>query len=175
MQAPLRIKARHAVVPPNIATRIERKAASLERAFDRITKCRVTIQGPPARRKGGEYTVKLDIAVPGKAIVINRRHAENLAVAVREAFDAARRQLEEFSRIRRNDVKRHEETPTGHIVRLFPDEGFGFIHLPEDREVYFHRNSVVEGAFDRLRVGTLVRFTEEQGDQGPQARSVSII
>ena len=175
MEIPLRIDTRHVVVPPNVAARIERQMNKLQRAFGRITDCRVAIEGPPGHRKGGEFTVSLDIGVPGKSIVINRRHARNLAVAVREAFDAARRQLEEYSRIRRNDVKRHEEIPTGHVVRLFPEEGFGFIHLPDGREVYFHRNSVLESAFDRLRIGARVRFLEEQGDQGPQASRVSVL
>ena len=177
MEKPLRIDSRNIVLPESIAKRIQRKAAKLDRAFDRITSCRVTVEAPNGvTRKGGRFHVRLDLTVPGKEIVISRHHAENLAIAVREAFDAAQRRLEEYSRIRRNDVKRRQGPPHGRVIRLFPESGFGFIQHEEDgREVYFHRNSVLESGFERLQVGARVRFAEEQGDEGPQASSVTVL
>jgi cold shock CspA family protein len=59
-------------------------------------------------------------------------------------------------------------------VRLFPEDGFGFLEAPDGREVYFHRNSVLEG-FETLEVGSEVRFAEEQGIEGPQASTVSLV
>ena len=174
MKAPLRIDSRNVVLPPSISKRINRRAAKLERVFDRITSCRVTIDSPSGSpRKGGQFNVRLELAVPGNQIVINRHHAENLAVAIRESFDAAQRKLEAYSRKRRYDVKRHAEPPEGRVVRLFSDDGYGFILTEDGREIYFHRNSVLDSAFDKLQTGSRVRFAEEQGNDGPQASTVT--
>ena len=63
----------------------------------------------------------------------------------------------------------------GKVLRVFPYEGYGFIDMSDGREVYFHRNSVVDGDFDRLAAGMEVRFSEEAGEQGPQASTVSLV
>ena len=47
--------------------------------------------------------------------------------------------------------------------------------LPNGREVYFHSNSVLDGAFSRLAVGTHVIFAEEMGEKGPQASTVKLL
>jgi cold shock CspA family protein len=70
-------------------------------------------------------------------------------------------------------VKIHEAPPKGRVVKLFPEEDYGFIETSDGREVYFHRNSVIDPAFDKLKEGTKVVFIEEQGDKGPQAKRVS--
>ena len=174
MSAQLRIDSRNVVVPESISKRINRRVTKLERVFHRMTSCKITIDGPQGLpRKGRQFGVRLDISVPGKEIVTNRHQADNLAVAVRLTFDAAQRQLEEYSRIRRQDVKRHQETPRGSIVRLFKEDGYGFISDEEGREIYFHRNSVLDPGFGDLQIGARVRFAEEQGNDGPQATSVA--
>ncbi|MDH3234225.1 MAG: cold shock domain-containing protein [Alphaproteobacteria bacterium] len=58
------------------------------------------------------------------------------------------------------------------MARVFGDEGYGFIRMPDGREIYFHRNSVVEGGWDRIDIGASVRFTEEPGEKGPHAHNV---
>jgi cold shock CspA family protein len=45
----------------------------------------------------------------------------------------------------------------------------------DGREIYFHRNSVIDLNFDRLEPGMEIRFSEAPGDQGPQASSVHVI
>jgi len=60
-------------------------------------------------------------------------------------------------------------------VKLFSEEGYGFLETPDGREIYFHRNSVIGSDFDRLEIGTEVRFAEETGEQGPQASTVTIV
>lgn len=173
MSAKFRIDSRNVVLPESISRRIDRKVAKLDRTFHRISTCKLTIDGPQGLpRKGGQFSVKLDLSVPGKEIVVTRNKAENLAIAVRQAFDAAQRQLEDYSRIRRQDVKRHEGPPTGSVVRLFPKDGYGFIADDQGREIYFHRNSVLESGFNDLEPGSRVRFAEEQGNDGPQASTV---
>jgi cold shock CspA family protein len=96
-------------------------------------------------------------------------------VAVRDAFRAARRQLEDYARKRRGHVKTHEPTPHGRIASIYPEMDYGKIETADRREIYFHRNSVIEADFDALTEGMEVRFMEEMGDQGPQATTVHLV
>ena len=96
------------------------------------------------------------------------------AVAVREAFDAARRRLEDFAREQRGAVKRHDVPSHGEVVELSADDGYGFIQAGENR-IYFNRASVLDDAFDALTVGTRVAFVEEPGEKGPQASTVRML
>jgi cold shock CspA family protein len=126
------------------------------------------------QHQGKLFAVHVDITVPGKELVVNRVEHEDLYVAVRDAFDAAKRQLEEHARKRRGDIKTHTEAPIGKVAKIFPFDGYGFIVTNDGREVYFHRNSVIEPTFDRLEEGTEVAFLEEQGKEGPQAVRVAV-
>ena len=101
---------------------------------------------------------------------------EDADVAIRDAFNAAGRSLEDHVRRARDEVKTHEPPLHGKIARLFPD-GFGFIALSDGEEVYFHQNSVYKGSFSQLAVGQDVRVAvdEEESDKGPQASSVTPI
>jgi cold shock CspA family protein len=112
----------------------------------------------------------------GKPCIRGDHHAvdEDLYVAIRDAFDAARRRLEDYAGRQRGAVKSHEERHRARVSRLFPEEGYGFLATPDGREIYFHRHSVLHPGFDRLAIGTEVRFVEESGEKGPQASTVAI-
>jgi cold shock CspA family protein len=158
---------------------IAERAERLERFSDRIMGCRVVVETRHRRHQGNLYHVRIDLTLPGHEIVVGREPAlhhacEDVYVAVRDAFDAARRRLEDYARRGDNRVKAHESPPRGHIARLDPGEGYGFIGTPEGREIYFHRNSVLNADFDRLTVGDPVRFHEEAGEKGPQASTVHV-
>jgi cold shock CspA family protein len=86
-----------------------------------------------------------------------------------------RRQLQDHVRTRRGKVKTHEGPPHGTITALHPDQDYGLITTPEGREIYFHRNSVLNADFNSLTPGIEVRFSEEAGDEGPQASSVHVL
>ena len=136
--------------------------------------CRVVIEQPGKhKRQGKEFVVHVDLKVPGGEIAVNRDHHEDVYVALRDAFDAARRKLEDVAREMRGDVKHHELTQSGKVVRVVADEGFGFIATPDGRELYFSRENVVTPSFDRLAPGTEVHFIEEMAAEGPQAKRVS--
>lgn len=160
---------------------IRERATKLERFHDHIVGCRVIVEAPHQHHhKGGLYRVKLDISVPGGELIVNRapdeHHAhEDVYVAIRDAFNAARRQLEDYQRKRRGKVKAHEPPPHGRIAALYPEMDYGTLQTPDGREIYFHRNSVVDADFDRLEEGMEVRFSEEAGEEGPQASTVHII
>ncbi len=179
MDIPLQVSFRNMDPSPAVEARVREKAQKLARFSGRIIGCRVTIEAPHRRHhKGRLYTLRIDISVPGRDITIRRAgprdHAhEDVYVAIRDAFDAAVRRLEDHVRELRGEVKTHEPPPHGRIASLFPDHGF--IRTADGLEVYFHRNSVARGAFDRLEVGDEVRLVVAEGesDKGPQASTVT--
>jgi cold shock CspA family protein len=118
--------------------------------------------------------VRIDARVPGHELVANRDHHEDVYVALRDAFAALTRQLEEDVRVTRGDVKAHDVPQHGRVARLFADEGYGFITTPDGRELYFSRTNVVEPTFDDLEIGAEVQFIEELAAEGPQAKRVSV-
>jgi ribosomal subunit interface protein len=163
---------------PAIEARIREEVAELEQFYDRIVRCRVVVEMPHRRqRQGSLYAVRIDLTVPGHELVVGREPTEHQAhedvyVAIRDAFDAAKRQLQDHARRERRETKQHEPAGEGRVARLFRDPGYGFIETDDGREVYFHRNSVIDGGFDVLEAGMHVRFAEELGEKGPQASTV---
>ena len=174
MQIPLQISL-HGIERSNaLYTAIQDKAAKLERYYDRIVSCRVVLE-VDARHKhhGKQFTVRIDLKVPGGEIAVNREHSEDLQIALRDAFDAARRQLEDYARGQRGDVKHHAPEFTGRVARLDATQGIGFIVTDDGREYYFSRDNVVTPSFDKLAVGSTVHFIEEAAGEGMQAKRVS--
>jgi ribosomal subunit interface protein len=181
MQIPLQIAFRDIEPSPAIESRVREEAAKLEEFHKNIIGCRVVVEAQHRRHhKGTLYNVRLDMTVPGAELVVSRDperdHAhEDVYVAIRDAFDAAQRRLQDQARRRRGAVKAHEGPPHGRVRQLFPADDFGFIEAADGREIYFHRNSVLDPGFDRLEAGTEVWFTEEAGERGPQASTVHIV
>jgi ribosomal subunit interface protein len=158
-----------------VEAEIRRRAEKLEEFCDRIMSCRVTVETPAAHKHQGKlFSVHVDVKVPGEEIASTRRHEhEDVFVAIRDAFDAVRRRLEDYVRRSRGDTKRHEPLLHGRVVRLF-DDGRGFIEDGEGNEYYFDGASVVSPA-DRLAVGAAVEFLGETAAQGLQAKRVTIV
>jgi cold shock CspA family protein len=183
MQQPLQITF-HGLEPSDaIEARIHAKTAQLERFYPYITSCRVTVDAPHHHQHRGRlYSVRLDIRVPDAEIIINRDHHadhahEDVYVAIRDAYDAAVRRLQDYARHRRGETKRHAEPQHGRITKLFRDDGYGFVQLPDGLDVYFHENAVTSAALSALQVGDEVRviIAEGEGERGPQASSVTPI
>lgn len=181
MQLPLQISFVGMEPSEFVAAELRAHAACLERFHPHLTSCRVVLSAPHHHQhKGRLYSVRIDLTVPGAEIAVNREHSldrthEDLRVAIRDAFDAARRRLEDCARVQRAQVKQHAPPTRGKVIRILPAEGYGFIRGANGTEVYFHRNSVLNDAFDRMRVGAAVRFVLEQADKGPNATSVRIV
>lgn len=178
MQLPLQVSFRHMEHSDEIEAIVCQKAAALDKFADHIMSCRVAL-GPVGEhhKHGNLYEVRIDITVPGEEIAVTSapsQHAEcrDIRVALRDAFDSARRQLEDYVRRKRGFVKTLATTPHGRVSKLFPQENYGFIETPDGRDVFFHRQSVLHGAFNRLEIGTEVAFVEEPGEKGPQASTV---
>ncbi len=178
MQLPLQISFHHMEPSEAIEAVIRNRAAHLDTFAGDIMSCRVVVE--PAgkhHRNGNLYEVRIDLTVPGEEIAVTREPSAHTAyrdirVAIRDAFDAARRKLEDYVRRRRGAVKALETPPHARVSKLCPEEGYGFLQTPDGREVYFHRHSVLHEGFDDLQVGTEVTFVEEEGKKGPQASTV---
>jgi len=109
MQIPLQITIRDMEHSDALETHIRDKANKLDDFFDRIMSCRVVVEMPHKHHhQGKHFNVRIDIGVPGSEIVVNRDHAEDVYVALRDAFDSAKRQLEDYARKIRGDVKTHQ-------------------------------------------------------------------
>jgi cold shock CspA family protein/ribosome-associated translation inhibitor RaiA len=178
MPVSLQITFRDMPPSPAVQARIRELADKLDHFHERIMSCRVVVRAPHRHHhKGRLYHVSIDLKVPGHEIAVNRdppeHHAhEDIYVAVRDAFDALARRLEDVARERRGDVKMHRSEPHGQIARLFPDEGYGFIETAIEGDVYFHANSVANKGFQHLKVGCEVRYSAEPGEKGLQATVV---
>jgi ribosomal subunit interface protein len=113
MQLPLQITIQNIDQSEALEARIRAKAGKLDEFFQHISSCRVVVeQQDKHRHQGKQFSVRIDIKVPGNEIVVDRAHSEDVYVALRDAFDAAKRKLEEYARILRGDVKTHEPQRT---------------------------------------------------------------
>ena len=181
MQIPLEIAFRNMDASPSLEARIRELAAGLEKFSPQIIHCHVTIESPHRHQHQGRlFDIALRITVPGDEIVIGRvdpaDHAhEDVYVALRDAFKAARRRLQDYERQRRRQVKLHTGPSQGRICEVDRERKFGRIETDDGRLVYFHRNSVLGSSFEELPIGTAVRFVEEAGDLGPQASTVHVL
>jgi cold shock CspA family protein/ribosome-associated translation inhibitor RaiA len=205
MKIPLQITFRNMPPSEAIENNVREKAAKLDSLYDGILSCRIIVEAPHRHHhKGKAYQVSIDMTVPAGEIVVNRapkrldaaktprpeelendlieshepsKHGahEDIYVAIRDAFNAAARKLQDHVRRQRGKVKLHEPAAVARVIRLFPIEDYGFLQTPDGREVYFHKNSVLARGFDRLEVGTEVFFAEEPGEKGPQASTVRVI
>lgn len=180
MQLPLQVTYRHMDPSPALDARIRELAKRLEKFSPQIMHCRITVEAPHQHhRQGNLFDIRIDLTVPGREIAVHRGSAhdhshEDAYVALRDAFRAARRKLQDYERERYQQVKSHVEQPHGVVSELYPADDYGRIDTPDGRSVYFHRNSVLGGAFDSLTIGAEVKFVEEQGERGPQASTVYV-
>jgi cold shock CspA family protein/ribosome-associated translation inhibitor RaiA len=182
MQVPPEIAFRNIEPTDELKARILEGIQSLEEVYDRIIKCRVMVEETnPGRRAGKLNHVRIDITIPRNELVINRNPPPNptsydLPQAIGEAFDKARRQLLEFKRIQRGEVKTPGLPPHGRVVRLVldaPGDRYGFLETRNGREIYFHENAIAAMEFEDLEEGMEVRFVEAEGIEGPQASLVT--
>ncbi len=178
MILPLQITFRNFPSSPYIRARIRERADKLGEFHDRIMSCRVVVESPHRRHhKGKLFMVSIALKVPKGEIAVNREPAEHHAhediyVAIRDAFDALQRRLQDLGRRRQGATKAHAPVPHGRVQSLSKKDGYGFIRSAEGEEIYFHRHSVINGGFAKLKVGAEVRFTAEAGDKGLQATTV---
>ena len=178
MQKPLQIHFHQIDPSPAIEARIREQCDELEEFYDQIIGCSVSFGAPHQRHHQGRlYQVKVHLTLPDGEIHSTHAHHDEHAhedpyVAIRDSFKAVRRQLEDYARKRQVHVKSHKPAQQGTVVELHGDMDYGLLETPDGRQIYFHRHSVLDAAFDHLHMGDEVRFAEEAGEQGPQASTV---
>jgi len=125
MKLPLQIAVRNTSLSKGAKEEIREKAAKLDSQYDQIIRCRVMVDRPHRHQKKGQhYDVRIDLTVPGAEWTIRSEPNEDLLAAIRDSFDAARRQLDDFSQRRRGQVKTHAPSPqerTGPVFHEEPD------------------------------------------------------
>ena len=180
MERPLEIVFHNMKPSPEIEAMIRERLPKLEKVFDRITGCRVSVELPHQRHKQGDVPeVHIELQVPGKTLVVRREHrakqrhrTPTVRAVVHDAFETAATQLKGYKELLQRDVKPHPAPLTARVTRLLRDLDYGFITTSEGKELYFHRNSVMSGSFDGLKEGDGVQFVEAAGDTGPTAAKI---
>ena len=182
MQTPLEIDFQGLKGNEKLRACVLKHIAVLEQRFGRITACRVVIKAPSERhRTGGACEITIRLSLPqGREVDIGRsekaddRHADAI-VALNDAFKRARRRLQDHARRMRGQVKSHDAPPIATVKRFDDVGGFGFLETEDGREIYFHKNSLLDGGSRQVAPGTRVTFFEEMGDKGPQASTVKVL
>jgi cold shock CspA family protein len=183
MNVPVEITFRHMPEANDIKDWIMEKAAKLEEFCPHVSSCRVAIEKVQEHLdRGRPYSVRLDIKVPpGHELVIKKGQAEgdlheSLRNILDKTFDAAVRDVLKLAEKQKGKIKTHPYKEVNAFVeKIFKDRGYGFLKAIDGHEVYFHKNSVRSGDFNRLKEMTGVNYIEEQGEKGPQARAVRVV
>jgi cold shock CspA family protein/ribosome-associated translation inhibitor RaiA len=183
---PLQISFRNFEPSDFVSARIREEVAQLQQFYGGIIGCQVALELLTKRHQQGNlFRARVEVKVPGEDLVAGRDSAmdhahEDAYVALRDAFAAAKRQLEDYvdrHRVRVH-LREHKKPPRGKVIRIIRDDesyAYGFLATPDGREIYFHENSVLNNHFEDLEVGTVVRYAEEEGEKGPQASTVEMV
>lgn len=154
---------------------IREKAQKLLQYYQRINSCRIVVEVPQKHKHQGKlYNVRIDVTVPEKELVVNRKKNEDVYIAFRDALKAIERQLESYARIRRGDVKHHPIVNRGVVTRIVANDDYGFIQGIDGDEYYFSAANMNDtNKFDQLRIGDVVQFIEStDASEGLQAQRV---
>lgn len=188
MQVPLEIAFHNIEHSDWAESEIRSHVARLEDIYKRLTSCRVRVD---QRANNANQTippvVRIEISLPGYKDIVVAHEPEHLQRkyqrpdlhhAINEAFRIAERQLSAFKeRISdRKTALTHEADNEflGQIAEMLPERDHGFLMTKEGGLLYFHRNAVLVGDFDRLKRGDAVSYVEEAGDTGPIATKIRV-
>ena len=182
MQTPIEIDFQGMAATPKVHDAVTNRVARLEQRYGRLTACRVVLKGPSGHhRTSGLYEVNIHLALPnGREVNVARtapadERYSDLSFAINDAFKRARRRSQDHARRLQGQVKHHEGQPIGTVTSIDTSGEFGFLECSDGREIYFHRNSVLDGGFSQLAVGSRVVFAEEMGEKGPQASTIKLL
>jgi cold shock CspA family protein len=181
MQKGLEISFHGLDASPAIEHEIREYVTKLEKFYERLVGCRVVVEAQHRQhRTGNVFDVHIELFVPGQDIVVSRaphkpkeKYATpDIHTSLREAFEAAERQLKDYKAQLQGEVKVHAAPFQGQVAQLYANEDHGFILTATGTQLYFHRNSLMNGDFEKLRRGDRVHYIEATGDTGPTASKV---
>ncbi|MCW5695951.1 MAG: HPF/RaiA family ribosome-associated protein [Bauldia sp.] len=186
MQVPLELAFHHVDPTEWAEVEIRERIDKLEKLYGRLVSARVRIERHN-NTHGVPPVVHIELGIPGRADLIvsheperlqRRYQTPDLRNAIHEAFRVAERQLLELKEQRHGRTKEgyHDDVNQylGQVAEMHPADDHGFLLTKEGGLLYFHRNSLLTGDFDRLKTGDEVRYVEEVGDTGPIATKVRV-
>ena len=184
MDRPLDISFHNIQSSPSLEAEIRQRVEKLERRYKHLIGCRVTVEALHNQHQTGNiHAIHIVLSVPGRDLAVSHdphrakeRYARpDLRSSLRDAFQAAERQLESYKGVQRTDASGPSGSAlAGQVAQLLPDADHGFILNNVGTQLYFHRDSVTNGTFEALSVGQPVHYVEEQGDAGPVATKVRV-
>lgn len=170
---PVQITVRDVPASPVLESHVRKRVEKLSRFYDRIMSCRVVIElSQKHKHQGKLFNVRIALTVPGKEFAVTRKADQDIYIAIREAFKALERQLEEHSRKRHGQVKTHQDVLHGHVVRIIQEEGYGFIEGVDGNEYYFSTTNVAYPNFTQLAIGDAVEYIAEPFNDGWHAHRI---
>ena len=183
MQEPLEISFNDIEKTPQLEALIREKTERLEKFSDAIVSCHVDVAQPHAHQNSGSgYRVRIELRVPPKDSLVAHEHSshgnihDTVETVVNRAFDALERQLKEHTERLRQDQREHsEEDAPGTVIVIDQDKRYGIIKTAAGRDIYFTDSAVLHDDFDRIEIGTAVRYEDQPGDNGPRASTVEIV
>ena len=140
MQLPVQITIRD--IPPSetLTLHIKERVKKLEKFADNIMSCRVVLDVPQKHQHDGKtYNVRIDLTIPRDEIVVNKIRNKNVFIAIRDAFNAAERQLKSHETRKRGEIKNHIALTHGKVARLFPGDEYGFIESFDGGQTWHDR------------------------------------
>ncbi|MGE5867032.1 MAG: HPF/RaiA family ribosome-associated protein, partial [Rhizobacter sp.] len=159
---------------PAVEALAREKALKLDRYCPDIISCRMVIEHlNKHQHHGRQFAVRIHVTVPDHELAVDRVVSEDVYVALRDAYQDMRRQLEDTTQRRRGFEKLHPTPLRGEVVRFDGDGQAGFIRTGDGDEYYFDGSNVVGQPFEHLSIGATVQFIPEVGQQGRQAKRVS--
>ena len=186
MQVPLEISFHNIKSAQWAEALIRARIAELEEIYGRLMSCRVRVD-QRAKNTAGTIppVVRIELGIPGHNDLVVSHEPEHLERkfkrpdlrnAIHEAFRIAERRLRDLKeqRERRTKEPHHDSgnQALGQVAELVPERDQGFLMTNEGGLLYFHRNAILTGDFDKLRRGDAVYYVEDVGDTGPLATKV---
>jgi ribosome-associated translation inhibitor RaiA len=172
MQESLQISFHNMASSAALESRVREQWAKVERHYDGIISARIVLEAAHKQPHKSTLGITISIGVPGRDIVVKREQRlhesdHHATWVINDAFHTAERQLEDYAQKQRHEIKVHDgEREYARVVRLYPDQSYGFIETRDRLDIYFHR--------DALKVGSEVLYTlaPDDGPMGPMASSV---
>jgi cold shock CspA family protein/ribosome-associated translation inhibitor RaiA len=188
VQVPIEIAFHNMPAVPWAEEEIRARIAKLEQIFDRLVACRVRVdQRANNASRNIPPVVRIELGVPGRGDLVvahepdhlqQKYQSPDLRNAINEAFRIAEDQLAQYKRqLRDRSIEPQHEVQNqllGQVSDIDPEGEFGFILTNTGGRLYFHRNSLLSGQFEKLRRGDAVHYVEEMGDTGPTASKVRV-
>jgi len=187
MERPLQIAFRNMASSEFVEALVRERVERLQRFHPNITGARVVVDVPHRSSESGKTPmgIAVEIDIPGHKPIVakgeqDRREMKgDQSAIINRVFEVIERQLEQTTAIMNREVKNHggASGDTGIVVRIFPEQNYGFVEVKDSPDLYFSRDVVTSGTFDDIKVGMVVHVTRasSEGPMGPQASSVKLL